>query len=802
MSQPPPKDLANLTTIRESGTPTAVFPFAQPATDTTGTAGEGVDSLAPRNYALGPTIGRGGMGAVLQVRDRNIDRTVAMKIVLNQQDAPAKQRRFIREARTLGQLEHPNIVPIHELGVDPDGHAYYTMKMVKGVHLREVLEQIGAGNPATIARYPLSQLLTIFLKLCDAVAYAHSKGILHRDLKPENVMLGDYGEVLLMDWGLAKTLPSSALSLPAEPDPTAAGAAPTTGATPDLTIEGTVMGTPHFMAPEQAAGRIQQLDERTDIFALGGILYNLLTLQPPFPGTNTEEVMVQVRAGNITPPTAFNRSTKRRAPATLAHCRDGRIPETLAGIAMKALARDPAQRYQTVPALAEDIKAYTAGFVTSVEEKTFWRLFALLIKRRRAESAFAAVTLLILLIVGGGSVARIVASEKHASRSLAQLTEKVNELRRTAPTFVAEAASLVDQFRFDDALERLDYALSLDPNAESHAARGNILQTLLRMPAAIAAYNQALALNPQLTAARENRDLCLRFLEENRGRTAWLPASLNALHTALLRQQRSAEALAIMRQFGADKGVLYDSWKAILAQAKFPVSAQNLHLNVRGLFTLHLPNAPVDDLTPLKEMPLEKLILSGTRVSDLTPLQSPTLIELDLANTKVSDLTPLACLPLQILNLRDTRITDLTSLAAMPLQTLSLENVPVQDISPLQTTPLRSLNLRGSLVENLAPLRSLPLEELNLENTDVTDLSPLQKLPLKRLSLAGCEKIKDLNVLAACRQLEILILPAGAEKHPVLKALPNLKVVQTKAIRNGNWPTLPAPTVPKSAPTK
>jgi serine/threonine protein kinase len=799
MNQPSPENRESLPTIRESESPTVLLPFAaednRPAPDV-------AEGLQPRNYVLGPAVGRGGMGAVIQVRDRNIERTVAMKIILDQQDAPAKQRRFIREARTLGQLEHPNIVPIYELGVDPEGRAYYTMKMVKGVHLREVLEQLRAGDAATVARYPLSQLLTVFLKLCDAVAYAHSKGIIHRDLKPENVMLGDYGEVLLMDWGLAKTLPSSPLSLPAESEP--APAAPTKGSTPpDLTIEGTVMGTPHFMAPEQAAGLTQQIDERTDIFALGGILYNILTLHPPFRGETTEEVMAKVRAGAIPSPTTFNRPTNRQRPpapttsetaaSVLPHCRDGRIPEPLAGIAMKALARDPAQRYQTATALADDLKAYEAGFVTTVEEKTLWRLLVLRVKRHKAESAFGAAAILILLIVGGVSLARIVASEKRASRSLALLTQKVNELRRTAPTFVAEAESLVDQFRFDDALARLDYALSLDPKAESHAARGNILQTQLRMAEAIAAYNQALALNPQLSAARENRDLCQRFLDDNRGRTTWLPASLNALHTALLRQQRSSEALAIMRQFGPEKGVLYDSWKTILAQAKFPVSAKNLHLNVRGLFTLTLSNVPVDDLTPLKDMPLEKLVLSGTKVSDLTPLQNLPLTDLDLAGTKISDLIPLACLPLQILDLRDTRITDLTPLAAVPLQKLSLENAPVQDLSPLQTTPLRSLNLRGSLVEDLAPLRSLPLEELNLEDTSVTDLGPLQKLPLKRLSLAGCEKIKNFNVLAACRQLEILIVPAGAEKHPVLKTLPNLKVVQTKSIGRGNWPALPAP---------
>jgi len=804
MNPPPVQAPEHLPTTRDSKTPTLRLHDA-------GNAGEAVPengnatNLPPRNYELGPTIGRGGMGAVLQVRDRNIERTVAMKIILDPSDPPATRYRFIREARILGQLEHPNIVPIHELGLDAQGRAYYTMKMVRGVHLHQVLERLRAGDPATVARYPLPQLMTVFLKLCDAVAYAHSKGVIHRDLKPENVMLGDYGEVLLMDWGLAKTLPSSPLDLPTEPEPMPAEfpAPPAPEAMPHLTMDGTVMGTPHFMAPEQAEGRVLDINERTDTFALGGILYSMLTLHPPFSGKTNEEVMQKAIAGTIIPPTTYNRPANR-SDATgisiLPHCQDGRIPETLAGIAMKALARAPSQRYQTVSALADDIKAYEAGFAASFEEKTLLRQLALLVKRRKTEFALGAAALLLLLAVGGVAVMRIVASEQRANRSLALLTDKVTELRRTAPVFYDEAQSLIDDFRFAEALQRLDYALSLEPKADYHAARGNILQTLLRMPEAIAAYNQALALNPQLAVARENRDLCQRFLEENRGRTTWLPASLNSLHTALLREQRSSEALAIMRQFGPDKGVLYDTWKTILTQAKFPINNRNLQLNVRGLFTLQLANAVVDDLTPLKGMPLERLTLSGTKVSDLSPLQGMALIDLDVADTKVSDLTPLAESPLQSLDLRDTRIVDLTPLAAMPLQTLCLENVPVQDLSPLKTNTLHALNLRGSLVEDLTPLASLQLDELNLESTGVTDLSPLRLLPLKRLSLAGCQKVNNFNVLTACRQLEVLVIPDTVDKTIFMKALPNLKLLQSKPIGHGNWPTLPTPpaaTTPK-----
>jgi serine/threonine protein kinase len=763
--------------------PTEKYPFQQAA----GTAEADVAALKlqQQNYEAVAPIGSGGMGAVIQVRDRNIERMVAMKVVLNQNQAPTeKLQRFLQEARIMGQLEHPNIVPIHELGIDKQGRLYYTMKMLRGRHLRNILEGIRDGDEVTIARYPLAGLLTIFQKVCDAVAYAHSKGIIHRDLKPENVMIGDYGEVVLMDWGLAKCVHDP--EPPTTPTPQSADPA----TSPVLTQEGSVMGTPHFLSPEQANGRTQEVDERTDIFALGGMLYNILTLHPPYPGTYTPEIIERARVGAIAAPASFNPDTQRpattaSAATALRHCPGRRIPETLAAMAMKALAPNAEDRYQTVADLARDLQAYEAGFVTSVETKSVGRMVVLLVKRRKMEFLVLATALVALLTIGGVAITRVVQSERHARFLLEQL-------RQSAPAFVAEAQGLIEQSKFVEALQRIDYALSLDgQNADYHALRGNILQTQLSLGEAHRAYNTAIQLQPNHDAARENLKLCQQLLEENRGRRTWRPESLNRLHAGLLRQQRSAEALAIMRQFGADKGVLYDSWKTILATAGVPTTAKNLILNVRGLFSLTVQAPNLDNLAALKDMPLERLFLAGTKISDLSPLAGAPLVELDLTGTKISDLTPLTDMPLRSLILRDTAVNDLAPLSTVPLQNLALDGTPVQDLGPLQTAPLKALSLRGSLVDDLTPLRNLPLEELNLEATAVTNLAPLQKLPLKYLSLAGCEKIADLKPLADCRFLEVLILPAGAENHPVLKSLPALRVIRTKPIGSGPWPVAP-----------
>jgi eukaryotic-like serine/threonine-protein kinase len=163
----------------------------------------------PTNYSTGKEIARGGMGAVLDTQDRKFGRTVAMKVLLQHDAGESERRRFLLEAWVLGQLAHPNIIPVHDLGSDGSGQMFYTMKMVHGITLHDVIQRLKKCNSETISRFPLSSLLTIFRKVCDAMAFAHSRGIFHRDLKSQNIMVGEFGQVLAMEWGLAKILPGS-----------------------------------------------------------------------------------------------------------------------------------------------------------------------------------------------------------------------------------------------------------------------------------------------------------------------------------------------------------------------------------------------------------------------------------------------------------------------------------------------------------------------------------------------------------------------------------------------------------------
>jgi serine/threonine-protein kinase len=227
-------------------------------------------------------LGEGAMGEVARVVDHDIGRLVARKRLRAGAQSPASVARFVEEIRVIGQLEHPNIVPIHDVGVDEEGKYFFMMKLVEGQTLEAIIERLRAGDAETQQRFPLDHRIELFLKLLDAIAFAHSKGIIHRDLKPANIMVGPFGEVVVMDWGVAKKLRGNG---PAAPNldqlPHEAPAEPRASVRPEFfsTRHGTLIGTPAYMSPEQALGATGEIDERSDIYALCVILHEFLTLE-------------------------------------------------------------------------------------------------------------------------------------------------------------------------------------------------------------------------------------------------------------------------------------------------------------------------------------------------------------------------------------------------------------------------------------------------------------------------------------------------------------------------------------------
>lgn len=266
-------------------------------------------------------LGTGGSAIVRRAFDPQLGRRIAVK-ALSRRFAvrPRAVERFIQEAQLTAQLEHPNIVPIHNVGLNREGTVYFTMRLVEGKTLAALIAAEGQAPPSPDRLY---ELLQIVVKVCDAVAFAHSRGVIHCDIKPENIMVGAYGEVYLMDWGIASVRESTARR----------------GQSSTRTKPG-VRGTPAYMAPEQASGRAQRLTEQTDVFGIGTVLYRILTGRPPFEGTSTTESLSRARRCALVVPLDSDSTD---------------LPPGLTRIAAKALAARPEDRYPGVSDLRRDI---------------------------------------------------------------------------------------------------------------------------------------------------------------------------------------------------------------------------------------------------------------------------------------------------------------------------------------------------------------------------------------------------------------------------------------------------------------
>ncbi len=297
-------------------------------------------AAAPPDIAEDVVIGRGGMGAVLRTYDRNIRRYVAKKVTDGALAAePTARARFLVEAQITGQLEHPHIVPVYDLNIDDEGAPkHFTMKLVEGETLASFVQP---ERVATRGEGELWEILNVFLKVCDAVAYAHSRGVVHRDLKPENVMVGSYGQVYVMDWGIAR--PGCAPSAESTRDAARPVSVDGDGR---LELHGAIIGTPLYMAPEQAWGHLDEIDARTDVFALGAVLYHVLTGRSPYGDLRGPELLDAARMARIPHPSEV--STGPLSPA-------------LCDIAMKAMRSAREDRHQTVLALKRDVERALRG---------------------------------------------------------------------------------------------------------------------------------------------------------------------------------------------------------------------------------------------------------------------------------------------------------------------------------------------------------------------------------------------------------------------------------------------------------
>jgi len=392
-----------------------------------------IDDKDQWRYSIVDEIGRGGIGRVLVAFDGKLGRDIALKELI-QTDNPGQNKikpldklkanevRFLREAKVTGQLEHPGIVPVYEIGKKPDGNHYYTMKLVRGMTLAQAIKDAGTLEKRL-------RLLPHFRDICNAIAYSHSRGVIHRDLKPENIMIGEFGETVVLDWGLAKVKgenDESDTTLQEELDVLKVENL-------GQTTRGKAIGTPAYMPPEQAEGDIEQIDERSDIYSLGAVLYEMLTGQPPFKGRNVSETLEMVLKNNPVDITILEKNA----------------PPDLCAVVSKTLTPEKSNRYETALEVAWEVENFMSGGRIRAYEYSSWELFKRFTKKNKSLSSLLFIVIM-LVLAGSATILfayrRSVENERFAhlnlSRGYLEYAERLIEEKKYSNASIFSAAAL------------------------------------------------------------------------------------------------------------------------------------------------------------------------------------------------------------------------------------------------------------------------------------------------------------------------------------------------------------------------
>jgi len=777
-------------------------------------------------YRVRSQIARGGMGIVYEAEDVNCRRAVAIKFLPPEKPLPPEDLlRFVEEAQITSQLEHPNIVPVHELAFDAKGDVFYVMKYVRGRTLTSVLQDLVVGDAATVEQFPLSRLLNIFQKVCDAVAFAHSRGVLHRDLKPDNVMISEYGEVQVMDWGLAKVATHAERVATAGGDDGEGDQGVTSIRNEDIgsnlkTLSGRVMGSPGFLAPEQIL-RMEHVTARADIYSLGAVLYSILALRPSVTGSDVKGMLTRIVRGDFVSPASLNEDTgtaTSKARPMFPHCPDGRIPEALSDIAMKAMSLKPEQRYADVQELQADIENFQNGLVwhvvaredfSSPADLARWVVAGGKCEIRNGELRLRGgdpqLVYLRQEIPGDVRVeftcrpdsahvndigCVFAATPAHnAGDMLANgytfkygcYSNTLNLLLRADHRLWSESASPLargESYRF--VIERVGPRIRVEVNGKLACAvvdpeplvgRHRTVIGLMGWMAETS-FSQVRVLSLGTPWKSDILDLAERQLRSEHYITAsdLFQEVLNGFPDRL-RRDRAATGLraAMERSEIVDR---LPAWRARLESA-WPDSRARLHLEADGL-TVDIPPGTVTDLAPLEGLPLVQLSCGNNRIASLEPLRGMPLAHLACDGNPVGSLEPLRGMNLLFLGCSACGISSLEPIAGMPLTHLDCSNNPLGagGLAPVRGMQLRSLNCTNTGVSDLGPLTGLPLVSLFCEGNSIVDLSPLATCALHELTCAG----NEIESLEPLRGLPLTILHAGCNRIADLAPVRELKL--------------------------
>ena len=805
-------------------------------------------------YEDASIIAEGAMKSIYQVNDTFTARNVAMAVIKNDiAENQSECNRFVKEARIAANLQHPNIVPIHDIGINEDNHPFFTMKLIRGENLSTILRKLRYAEISYLEKYDLTALLTIFLKVCNAVSFAHSKGIIHLDLKPENIQVGDYGEVLVLDWGLAKQIKMSADNMYNNADMKSTVYKHLSNIYyARQTVNGVVKGTPGYMSPEQAIGDISAKDRRADIYSLGCILYSILTHERPTQGETFTEIVKETISGDILPP-------QKRVPYMI-------IPESLNAVTMKAMAVNPDDRYQSVKEIENEINAFIGGFATLAQEAGLFTQIGLMYKRHKVEFSFILGSIMVIIFAFGVFFNRLSEEKDKANtalenfkisqKALVDTEKRISKDRRREWQIVYN-----DHFNTDTLNDEWQVTAGTENNKsyKKVAVKTVISDSMLTIPK----HDISLVyLNKPITGdSRLEADVMLNSVEDSQIicflRSVYFKNNIRysllsgynftcsavdnscalskqgklierAELPVILKPNRTyklvAEKVEAFLKFSIDGypvlKVKDDTHFSTSEMTGLGIAVKNSGFSLDKMNVYQLGSSIKVDLLNLgcfhadkgnykkSEFFLNEVIESGTSRDRIAKAkaQLKRVDKLKKMNREVERFRKILRKKVKLwddnfLLIADDQINlllppgglkDISVLKSLNITgLLSLAENPVKDLKPIQGLPIKRLILRRTDIASVKDIKHMDLEQLDISHTPVSSIAPLAGMNLKKLDIRHTN-LETLNPIVTLPLETIVLTPATLPKgwRNTLLRCHSLKVIATNESELGHSQTV------------
>ena len=591
-------------------------------------------------YELKELVGEGGMGQVHRAFDKFCQRDVALKFLSKScQEHKAFKQRFLNEIRITALLGHPNIIPLHDVGFDDKGQIFYSLKLVKGQSLRERVDQ----------GIDLNDALEIFEKVCYAVAFAHSQAIIHRDLKPENIMVGQFGEVLLLDWGVAKLIEQDELYTD-----------PIKQISIELTESDKIIGTKAYLSPKILSGE-KSFSEQSDCFALGLILAEILT------GQKAKDIQKN----------NYKLNSKRE------------ISCTLIAVCQKALLEE--NSYQSAIELRDDLQRAIKGFAPQALNASYRKLLWLMLKRNAVVSSISLASAAALIISASLFYQRIIeekniseANAKEAQENMQRAHKTLRALQSTAPVFIARAKEKMAKHQYEEAIQDLQHSLSLREESEAHVLLGRCHEAQLKFDKALESYTFAWSNPIKKAEIKESMTMCAELVNaQKQGELA--PDKIYDFYHYLSSNGRLAEASYILEKLFENKAQKLQLYRKLFQESR--INGQ-MHISKSGMLILKIDKSAKDisNLQYFNKAPFKLIDISGCQISNFSVLKGMTIRELKLKETFVSSLDFLEKSSIIKLDISASKVRNLTPLFQLKsLTELNISGCPINSELPKQT---------------------------------------------------------------------------------------------------------------------